>query len=207
LRFGCDLLPDLVFFRLPSLLLGLPFLSCNKLCLFLFHLNTLLLLELRKLLHYLLLFKLLLGGLLSLVFSLVLPALLLRMLCKVFVLDEAVTGAAFGGLNRASVHMVAVPLDLEHLLTIGTRLGPHFAALFVRTERHFAGCKLAVLTDDGHVRLGLVLGLVGLGHHLAAVLALVVDPRALHLVHPKLGRFNLPLAVLALFGFLRFDHN
>lgn len=169
--------------------------------------NALLLLELGKLLHCPVLFKLLLGGFLSLVFSLVLFALLLRMLFKVFVLDEALAGKTFGGLYCASVDMVAVPLDFEHLLAVGTCLGPHLAALFVRAERHFAGCKLAVLADDGHVRLGLVLVLVSLGHDLAALLALVVDPRALHLVHSKLGRLDLPFAVLALLGFLSFDHN
>jgi len=144
---------------------------------------------------------------LCLVFGLELLTFFIRMLGHVLILNESFTFCALRCLNSAHVDVITPLFNLENLLTVGTRFGSEFAALFMLAELTLNRFEAAVLAALLNVLGRLMLSLVRFGDDLPTLRALVVYAGALDLMHPELGFFDLSLTILAEVCLYRLYHS
>ena len=131
-------------------------------------------------------------------------ALAFGVLFPVPIFDVMTALFTFFGFYSTCLLMRVELCETLHFVAPTTWLWSLFTGFFMVSKLSGQSFKLAILTFDFDVFVGLVLLLIGLGHNHAALLAFVVYARALNFVHAELAGCNLLLAVLAKLGLFNF---
>jgi phosphatidylserine synthase len=104
------------------------------------------------------------------------------------------------------LNVVNPTFDFENLFAVFAGLRTQLTSFLMVSKFQFAGFKTAVLALNFHMCFFFVIFLISLCNDHSTLSALVIDARALNLVHAELTRLDVAFTVLARFGLLCLYH-